>query len=147
MTRYYYDRHKAVHLLLMLSALFLGAIFYYYFCPDVYFVKAVDAATKWNIHYRGDGKWNCIIEIIRNYGMVFIWAFAFVNGMLFFSSSMRLVVIVIISIVVGATLEVFQYTKVISGTFDVIDIAVETAGVLLAVYIKTKTIGGENEKN
>ncbi len=142
-------RLKKWFVFMVLLPLILGGAFYYFFCPDVYFVSLIDKVTGLNVHVPLLISRNPFVKILRSYLLDYIWAFAFAN-MLFLlrlCEKKSRFFILVIPVGVGAVLEILQGMGYITGTFDVIDIFVEVAGAALAYIIILLKNGGYNEKD
>lgn len=53
----------------------IGALIYYIFLPDVYFVRMIDCLLPYSIHVSYPSQLMCL-RVLRNYSFDFIWAFA-----------------------------------------------------------------------
>lgn len=75
--------------------------------------------------------------IVRNYISDFLWAYslAFALSSLFQYKRRNAVIVFVICVVFALTIELLQNTRAFSGTFDVVDIALEAISVLLALLI------------
>lgn len=118
----------------------IGGMFYYFFCPDVYFVKMIDSVTNLSIHFRTDE--NLIIMLVRNYLLDLIWAYS-LSGVLFLFENGRKPYLY--SLGLGIIMELLQYFKIIAGTADYFDIIAELLGIILAKYF-LKLEDKQNEK-
>lgn len=121
----------------VVSPLFIGAVLYYFLCPDVLFVRKIDDLL--NISERNGlllSHWEST-AFIRNYFFDYLWAFAFANALfLFFDNKVRTIfVCASIPVMVGAVMEYLQFVSLAKGTFDIWDIAVEYIGSLCGVLI------------
>ena len=123
--------------LMIVLPLVFGALLYYFFCPDVFFVLLIDRITGLEVHAPDRIARLSFVRILRNYLMDCIWAFSFANTFFLIIKEKQIwrVVIVMMPILAGICLEIFQRLGIISGTFDVIDIIVEAAGATLAFII------------
>lgn len=72
-------------------------------------------------------------EIITNYGCDALWGFALYSGLSLFEDNYNRTVIVSLLIVI--VMETTQRFKFVPGTFDSLDIIVETLAIILAMLI------------
>lgn len=135
-------------LVTIIIPLLIGGIFYYIFCPDVWFVKIVDYYTNLNLHIQYDIYKNIFVAFLRNYLLDYLWAYAFANALYLICDTDGLIVSCILSILIGAFWEMSQFIGIVNGTFDVLDIIFEILGALSAIFIIKKVKGEtKNEKN
>ena len=117
--------------------LIIGGIFYYIFCPEVYFVKVIDNYTKLNMHISTNVYGNMWLRILRYHMFDYLWVFAFTNALflVFDNSNKGIWGSCICSVLVGSVLEVFQLVGITNGTFDIRDILLEMFGAFTATFI------------
>lgn len=82
--------------------------------------------------------------IIRYYACDFLWAYAMCSGLWLFSSDRRsnktMIRVVVTAIGFAAVFESLQLIKGFPGTFDIYDVLVEAAAIIIAtIIIKTIT--------
>lgn len=117
---------------------FFGALMYYIFCPEVYFVKEIDillGLNRWPICIPTS---NMLMKMLRNYLMDFLWAYALMSLVLIFFSELGLRKLVILIIGFEIFMELLQLHPSIGGTYDIFDILVEIVANILAIIIIQK---------
>ena len=65
-----------------LLALIIGALIYYFFSPEVIFVKKIDEIIKSGLHFELSHYDNWILKFIRFYVLDMLWAYALVFSLL-----------------------------------------------------------------
>lgn len=125
--------------------LLLAAIFYFLFCPDVYFVKYICNFLRiTSFHNVFDDQW--VFVLFRNYLPDFLWAFSLMYfGKCIYASRKKYDLIFGIIIAFQIFLEIMQLTSLITGTFDILDIFVELLADIIVIKIMFKGEMG-NEK-
>lgn len=108
----------------------IGAILYYVFCKDVWFVKIIDG-------WFGQFDRPSINGFIRNYAFDFIWAFAMTNAMfiIFNNNAKPIAICLVIPVVLGVAMEILQLLGISQGTFDIWDVVAEGLGAVLGAII------------
>lgn len=117
----------------------IGAVLYYLFCPNVWFVKLID--TWFGELNRTSIEYDTVpfLKFIRNYLFDFIWAFAMTNAIFIIlnNNAKPIRICLTISVILGITMEILQLLGIAEGTFDIWDIVTEGLGsVLGAIVIK-----------
>ena len=135
-----FDVGKYVHLFLVyvVAPIFLGAVLYYIFCPDVWFVKKLDIIFGlYGCHVFFPFS-NIFIKFLRFYLMDFLWAFSLMAliWITFYDMGIHKLTILVIGFEIA--MEFIQLFPHISGTFDIFDIAVEIIANILVIYLLTK---------
>ena len=129
--------------------LIVGGILYYLLCPEVIFVKIIEQYMNLNIHIQYSENKNTLSMLFRNYFFDYIWAYTFFQTLYLINSKGTKAHLIncIISITLGSVLEVFQFMRIVYGTFDIWDIVVEMTGVLSAFIIIKNFWRKQNEQN
>ena len=116
----------------------IGALFYYIFLPDVYFVRIIDRLLPYSIHVSYPSQLICL-RILRNYLFDFIWAFALSSCLLLFlevktrDSGIKVLLGILFFEIV---MELSQLLHFLPGTFDICDIFAELiANVIVILFI------------
>jgi hypothetical protein len=133
-----------VLLLNTIAPVFIGAMFYYIFCPDIWFVHILDNLFDggWHIRLRTG---NRLIRFFRYYLLDFVWAYSFMSAILIlFEKSFNRRVLYVVVILFETALELLQIIPQIRGTFDVFDILTEVIANILVIYLFFRR--RENEK-
>lgn len=125
---------EAIMALEILLPLVIAGLFYYLYCPDVFFVRGIDAVIGSDRLHIVPCEGRTLYYFFRNYCLDFIWAFSFSVSVRFFTGRYRWLSAVI-PIVFGAALELLQKANVFPGTFDYFDILAEAIGTALAYII------------
>lgn len=128
--------------------IFLGAIIYYLFSPDVLFVKKIDSIIGPDYHIKILLNDNLIFKFIRNYFLDMLWAYALVITLFFVigNNTVSVLKIFLIAYTFSVTLEILQTTPIAEGTFDLYDMAVEFLAEVVAVLIIKKYFLEERKK-
>lgn len=124
----------AIHLF---SALAAGSAFYYYFSPDVLFVKVIDELTGGGIHASELLSRQPVIVMIRNYLPDMLWGYALVLSLWLIvgNGTAKLERVFLSALIFSAAVECLQLVPGVRGTFDLWDIAAEAAAEGIAVFI------------
>ena len=135
----------------ILVPVIIGAVIYYLVSPDVMFVKMADKLLFGGIHITTEAEYLPFIRIIRNFLPDMMWAYAltFTVFLVFCSERKGLLKSFIVSFVFSTIMETAQLLPFVAGTFDVMDIILETLALAVAVmviYIKYFTGGKCYEK-
>ena len=119
------SRYRKLLLINIMVPLIVGGGYYCLFCPGTF----ISDLNPFNL---------CIsmgTGILRNYGCDFLWAYAFVFAIAFFSD-IRIREIVAEAFIFYLVTEVLQLFLIINGTFDLMDIIIEClAGTIAGVII------------
>ena len=123
-------------ILFVILPLLIGGSLYYLLCPNVLFVKRLDALFCIN-RSADTGHKSFLIFFLRNYFFDLLWAFALTNALsLIFNNNARLLLTsVLLSILLGSLMEVLQFVGLTAGTADFYDIAAEAAGAIVGALI------------
>lgn len=126
--------------------MFLGTVFYYLFCPNVWFVKMIDTVFNWNFHLPIPK--SIVFSFIRNYLMDMLWAYSYTSTLRMMLSPICKAtwLQVLIAIILCVLFEVIQLFEGFHGTFDFLDIFFEIAAVLLS-FLCVKYRRNFNEKD
>ncbi len=118
----------------ILLPLVIAGLFYYLYCPDVFFARGIDTiiGSDWLHIVPCEGR--KLYYFFRNYCLDFIWAFSFSVSVRYFTGSYRWMSAVI-PVVFGGAFELLQKANVFPGTFDYYDILAEAIGTALAYII------------
>jgi hypothetical protein len=141
--------NKKMGLLLnIMIPIFLGAVIYYLYSPDVLFVRRFDSVIGLEYHEKIWVMDNLIFKFIRNYFLDMLWAYALVIALFFVIGNNAASVLKILFIGFSFTiiLEILQITPVAEGTFDFCDIVVEFLAEVVAVLIIKKYFLEERRK-
>lgn len=119
-----------------LLPLLAGAVFYYLFCPEVFFVRFVRGITGYaqtseaNSFPAGSGLWS----LLRNHLADYLWAQAITAAVLFVSvSAHRDIKRDFCLCLLGVTvMELIQLDRRVLMTFDLLDIIVQLFGAYTA---------------
>lgn len=136
------SNHFIRRMLLILICISIGTVFYYLYCPDIFFVKVVDTILPVSFHIMFDSD-NILVGFLRYYFFDFLWAIALSTTVSFWYldyNTYRKKGILII-IVLEIVMESLQGVPYIPGTFDVCDILVEfVANVFVILLIKERLL-------
>jgi len=124
---------KKLLLLETIIPLMVAGVIYYFFCPDVYFVKMLDRIFAIGERHKVISN-DAVVLFLRNFGLDFVWAFSF-SVLISFFVEKRKWLRVVIPFSMGLLIEILQKYHVISGTFDYFDILAEALGIALAYII------------
>lgn len=115
----------------------IGAILYYIFCSDVWFVKMIDGCL-WQIKRPSvDVLSNPLLRFIRYYAFDFIWAFAMTNALFIVvnNNAKPILICLTIPVALGGAMEILQLLGIAQGTSDILDVVAEGLGSTLGVII------------
>lgn len=126
----------------VIAPIFVGAFFYFLFCPDTAFVQLIDRLTGFSHHFTIS--MNCLpLRIVRFYLLDFLWSYALMSVVLIlFGFNYKVIFSVYIFM---AVLESMQLLDCINGTFDVCDVVVEILAGIIVIKMSRRRI--ENEKD
>lgn len=128
---------KKYILISVILPLAIGGFFYYLFCPEVLFVKKLDAVLKNGFHICGRVHFDGVGRLIRNYLPDLLWAYALAAVIyLFIDNNARAAMWSVLgALLIGAFMEILQKAGVAPGTFDYWDMVVECIGAVLGATI------------
>lgn len=134
---------KARQLLLFTGLpLSIGALIYYIFLPDVYFVRMIDCLLPYSIHVSYPSQLMCL-RVLRNYSFDFIWAFALSSCLFIYldvkdrgSGVKAFWGIALFEI----AMELSQLLSIFPGTFDICDIFVELIANIIVIFFINRRI-------
>lgn len=129
-----------------------GAIIYYLIAPDVIFVKQIDSALGIQDHSALILGHSLCVELMRNYLLDMIWGYALVYALfcVMGCNVSQLRKCLVIAILFTCITEISQLTPLVRGTFDLIDIVVESISELSAtgiilIYLRRMAIDEESD--
>lgn len=137
------DRRTNVTLALnCLLALIIGALIYYFFSPEVIFVKKIDEIIESGLHFKLSLRDNWILKFIRFYVLDMLWAYALVFALklIMGNNTANLKRVFGVAFIFSTTMEILQLTPLAQGTFDMWDIICEFVAEVLAVFIIKNTL-------
>lgn len=109
----------------------MGIFIYLFYSPNTIFVKFVNTYINIIIFDR-----NVFIDILRNYFCDFCWSYSLAFTISFiYKDSFSLTTSILVPISVGIMLEILQLTKIISGTYDILDIISELLACIICYLI------------
>jgi len=115
----------------------IGSLIYYCFCPDVFFVKKIDSLFGITRVVTPTVFDSFVGKIVRFFLLDAVWAYALTH-ICFLIMLNNTFLCFLIATSLGVMMEFAQKLRVSPGTFDVLDMIVESAGALLAVIIIRK---------
>ena len=125
----------------------VGLIVYLILKPSAYVSELIiDILGLRQLNIQTSDNW--FLSIIRNYLCDFLWAFSLTAAisLLYYDNRFRSVISVLICLIVGIIIELLQLWGVISGTFDIVDLIVQSIGSILSIIIsKIYLRGNKNE--
>lgn len=135
-------------ILFLVLPLAIGGVLYYFFCPEVFFVKKMDSLFNINIHLTVFDSLSKPIRFVRNYFFDLLWAYALAGVICLFCDNNAHAVwgSIVGATLLGAAMEILQLIGVAPGTFDFWDIFVECLGAMAGVLIIKTTRRNKNEK-
>ena len=133
-------KKKAFCIFNIIFPLLVGAVIYWFTSTDVIFVEAVRSIWGRPIHTGIGNIDGGLARLVRYYMSDILWAYALVFALYLAvgSNAARVKTAFVIAVVFSAVMEVIQLSPVIPGTFDVIDILVETTAEAIAALIIKK---------
>ena len=133
-------KKKAFCIFNIIFPLLVGAVIYWFTSTDVIFVEAVRSIWGRPKHTGIGNIGGGIARLVRYYMSDILWAYALVFALYLTvgSNAARVKTAFVIAVVFSAVIEVIQLSPVIPGTFDVIDILVETTAEAIAALIIKK---------
>ena len=120
------------------APVFIGAILYYIFCPDVYFVNKIDEIFGlYGCHIFVPIS-NIFIKFLRYYLMDFLWSFSLmaIVWIVFYDLGINKLILAVIGFEV--VMELIQLFPRVIGAFDIYDIVVEIIANILVIYLLSK---------
>lgn len=137
------DRRTNVTLALnCLLALIIGALIYYFFSPEVIFVKKIDEVIGSGLHFELSLHDSWILRFIRFYFLDMLWAYAlaFALKLILGNNTANLKRVFWGAFIFSTTMEILQLTPLAVGTFDMWDIICEFVAEVIAVFIIKNTL-------
>ena len=133
-------KKKAFCIFNIIFPLLVGAVIYWFTSTDVIFVEAVRSIWGMSIHIGIGNIDGGLARLVRYYMSDILWAYALVFALYLAvgSNAARVKTAFVIAVVFSTVMEVIQLSPVIPGTFDVIDILVETTAEAIAALIIKK---------
>ncbi len=132
--------YKRKWLVYIVFPIFLSVIFYYLFCPDVLFVKAIDKLTG-GFHLSADYSSKFFV-LMRFYLFDFCWAFSLMSAVLYvfydFIGCGKLFGLIVLFEVV---LEMIHILPIMFSTFDLFDIVVEVLANAVSILVYRRGMG------
>lgn len=115
----------------------VGALLYYLFCPEVFFVQQIDEMFGISFHPANKYLKITIVKIARNYIFDVIWGYALFVTLYFLADNNAVDIkkFIITGILLVVILEGLQLLPNVDGTFDVFDILIELVAGGTAVFI------------
>lgn len=128
------------NIVFVIIPIIIGAILYYIFCPNVWFVNVIDGWFGKINRPAIDFMAHPFLRFIRNFAFDFIWALAMTNALylIFNNNAKPIEICLVIPVILGIAMEILQLLGIAHGTFDVRDVVAEGLGsVLGAIIINT----------
>lgn len=128
--------------------LLIGTIFYYFFSPNVIFVRNIDKILGNGIHFNFTLESNWLLRFIRFYVLDMLWAYALLFALFFIigdNNTANIKKIFIMALIFSAIMEILQLTPHVEGTFDFLDMFFELGAEIIAVFIIKKLLRRNNE--
>lgn len=126
-----FKRNNLFYILNVLIPLIMGSLIYVFYSPDTYFVKALNNFININVFEP-----NVITNILKNYFCDFCWCYSLAFAISYiYKESISIIVTIIVPISVGIGLELLQFFKIISGTYDLLDIFSELLACIICYLI------------
>lgn len=141
-------KESSFWILLIFLSLFVGGAFYFFFCPDVWFVRQLNCLLGRD--FQSSERMRMEIRLLRYYLPDALWAFAMTAAirLILGNNTKTSRIGFLVSVLTGVVLEFLQFGQVISGTGDWMDILAEGTGALVCVFIINKYRRFEtNEEN
>lgn len=126
---------KSKVVLNIIIPMLLGFIFYYIFCPRVWFVRQIDHLFHIGFHLSmKDVSFPELFMLIRYFFLDLLWVYALEYMLFYFLMYEKNSVLIsaIIALILAVVVEALQFIGIFDGTFDVVDIIVECCGCVLA---------------
>lgn len=138
-------RKRLIAILMACLPLLLGTAIYIFLRPDTYISETIVAIFRINSALEVPSR-GISTDFLRFYASDMLWAFALPPALFIVMcfDPEDLPRIFIISVLFALTLEILQYSGVITGTGDPIDFILESAAVTVAVYALKVIFGGES---
>ena len=126
-----FKRNNLFYILNVLIPLIMGSLIYVFYSPDTYFVKVLNNFININVFEP-----NVITNILKNYFCDFCWCYSLAFAISYiYKESISIIVTIIVPISVGIGLELLQFFKIISGTYDLLDIFSELLACIICYLI------------
>ena len=121
-------------------SLLIGAFIYYFFSPEVIFVKKIEEIIGNGLHFELSFHDNRILKFIRFYVLDMLWAYALVFALklIMGNNTANLKRIFLVAFMFSTTMEILQLTPLAEGTFDILDVICEFIAEVIAVFIIKK---------
>lgn len=135
-------------ILSIILPIIVGGIIYYLFCPNVVFVKTIDAFIGLDLHITITKSSSWIFSFVRNYVLDMLWAYSLIF-MLFYILGKQikdLPIIFFIALVFSSGVEMFQLIPFFEGTFDCYDILAQILAEIIAIVVIKFNGGLRDEK-
>ncbi len=115
----------------------MGAVIYYFFSPEVIFVKVIDNLLGVSFRFTDMIYKTTFWQLIRYYFLDMLWGYALVFALFYVwgNNTAKLSKILCIACFFSIAMEVLQITPLARGTFDVCDIGLEVLAEVVAVFI------------
>ncbi len=120
--------------------LFAGGLLYYLFCPDISFVRWLDARLGGGVHFYTLFPANRAVLWVRYYLFDILWAYALTHvcHLIFDNNAHSYLWCIAVTTLFGAMMEAGQLIGLARGTFDCFDIVWESVGAIIAALIIKK---------
>ena len=114
--------------------LVVGSLLYYLFCPEVLFVKWMDAFLPFGFHITEKG---LLWRFVRFYLFDFLWAYALVFALYIVQGNniAKISTVFWMAGIFSVVMETLQIIPGMNGQFDLWDIVVELTAEGIAVFI------------
>jgi glycopeptide antibiotics resistance protein len=132
-------RSNKIYLIHVLIPLVLGLILYLVLQPEAYvstFIRQILHMDGWEL--QGETvSGSPLLLFLRNFGSDILWAYALVFAVYFFArnTKMPLYGVFLLCALFLLLIEILQYTDIIPGIFDIIDIILESAAACAAIFM------------
>lgn len=139
---------KTIILLNVIIPILIGAIIYYFFSPNVLFVRYIDDKLGIAFHFVNAIDENEVLQFVRYYFLDMLWAYALVFALygIMDNNSANLVKIFLMTCLFSTVMELLQITPLANGTFDMGDVILEMVAEVIAVFIIKKHIFRRSDK-
>ena len=124
-------RDSLFYILNIILPIVIGAIIYVLYSPNTVFVQLLN-----NYFIIKNLDSNVVSNVLRNYFCDFCWSYSLAFTISFiYKDSFSLTTSILVPISVGIMLEILQLTKIISGTYDILDIISELLACIICYLI------------
>lgn len=130
--------NKKIKLLInVIIPIAMGAIIYYLYSPEVLFVKNINSIMGIDYQEAIFMKNNVMSQLIRNYLLDMLWAYALIMTLFFvmYDNTVNVPMLLCIAVSFSIAMEILQIMPRVNGTFDLWDVAVEIIAEVIAVFI------------